>query len=146
MIYFNKNTKNDIILTLRENSVLWNVSGITPFYLFQFTSENNNRPLYFTPQNISSSYDQQRFDEFYIIESGLTYQNLTANTPSINLSPAIFWNYQIYEQLNQYNLDPTQTISTVEVGKVFVSGYTGYVAQTYTYTGSSYYQTYQINP
>jgi L-lysine 2,3-aminomutase len=140
MIHILKNTVNDCVFTLRENSSLWNISGITPYYLFQFTSENTNQSIYFTATDITPQSSITRYDEFYIIETGSTYQNLTAGT--INLNPGGYYTYQIYEQVNPYNLSVANTQSMVEKGIVQVSGETGYSPTFYTQSGSSKFVTY----
>lgn len=131
LLYLKQNTVNDVVLTLREKSLLWTYSAITPFYLFEFTSPTTNSSLRFVADNISSLSAQDSYDEFHIITTASTYTNLSAGT--ISLNPAIFWEYNVYEQTNQYNFDTTQTVSCVEKGKVFYSAATqdfGYIKMT----------------
>jgi hypothetical protein len=142
MIFLKQNTSNDVILTLQEKSLLWQNSGITPNYLFVFSSDTTNKTLNFCPTNISSSSSSTRYDEFTIIESGTTYQNLTGNCV-VNLNPAYFWTYTIFEQISPYNLLINNTIGPVETGKVMISGYTSeQQAFTYYNNTNNQYDTY----
>lgn len=142
MIFIQKNSSNDVYLTLRESSsVASNSTGVT-YYLFNFKSVQTQQDLYFCPVPISSV---TRYDSFRIIESGLTAVSLTGGT--INLAPNYFFDYYIYEQsslANQYNLYLTGTTGTIiEQGKVLVSG--GTYGTTYIrYNDSGQTQT-QIN-
>ena len=136
MVDINKNTINDVVFTLQEKSQLWNLSGISPFYLFSLKSQHTNETINFISNNIAASSAKSRYDEFYFIETGSSYTNLTAGT--INLTPAIFWDYTVYEQILQYNLNIAQTIGIVERGRIFVNdsistfNYTSYSGQTGT--------------
>ena len=129
-----KNTSNDCVFTLREKSQLWNLSGITPFYLFSFTSQQTNQIINFVSTNLADLTAQTRYDEFLIVETGSTHVNLSAGT--INLTPAIFWDYVVYEQLSQFNFNTAKTIGVVEHGRIYVNdtvdtfNYLSYSGQT----------------
>ena len=86
MIRINKNTINDCVFTLRENSLLWNESGITPYYLFQFTNQQTQETKLFVADNVASFSAQSRYDEFYIVETGNTYTNLSAATSKFRIA------------------------------------------------------------
>lgn len=141
--YLKQNTINNCIFTLREKSLLWQNSGITPYYLFQFISQTSRQEVLFVANNLSSLSAQNSYDEFNIICTGATQTNFSAGT--IHLNPASSWRYNVYEQLNQYNFDVNQCISRVETGMVIYSSAT----QDFTYikmTGDSNYiafNTYQ---
>lgn len=132
MILINKNQNNYITVTLQEKTTL-----DTPYYLFKFKNDVQGNVVRFTAQDISAYPD--RFNQFLITEtSGTT--NLTSGV--IELEPAGFWTYTIFEQSSSTNLDESSTTSVVEVGKVRVVGsITNYQkygeARTYTsYDGS----------
>lgn len=125
-IHLKQNTINDVILTLREKSLLWTYSSITPYYLFEFISPTTNQTIYFVADNLSSLSAQNSYDEFNIITTGITNVNYSAGT--IHLNPAMFWTYNVYEQTNQYNFNVSNTISKVETGKVM------YTASTQDFT------------
>jgi len=139
MVILNHNSANEVVLNLTSNSQLWNVSGITPYFLFQFTSESSNATIYFVSSNISTA--TTRYDEFIITETGSTYVNLTNG--DLYLRPSIYWNYTVYEQTSQFNLNPNNTVGVVNSGLVFVSGYTGYNPTYYINTGTSIFTYYQ---
>ena len=141
MVILNHNTVNNVVLNLTSNSQLWNVSGITPFYLFQFTSENSNASVYFVSENISTA--TTRYDSFLIAETGSTYVNLYEGV--LSLRPSIYWVYTVYEQTDQFNFDPNNTVGIVGGGLVFVSGYTGYNPTYYINTGTSIFTYYGYN-
>lgn len=136
----NKNSNNDWILTLRENSTLWSQSGVTPYYLFSITSDTTNQVINFVADNISPFSAQSRYDEFTIIETGSTFTNLTAGT--INLQPETYWTLHVYEQTTRNNLDITQTVGLVEVDKVRVNGVIEAPLTYYSPTGNTGYYTY----
>jgi hypothetical protein len=135
MILLNHNLSNDVILTLQENSQLWQVSGITPYYLFSFSSETTNKIVNFAPDDIAAFSAKSRYNEFTIIESGGT-QTLTGSCV-VNLNPSDWWTYVCYEQTNQYNLNPLNTFGIVETGKVLISGITTQQEQYDFYTGNT---------
>ncbi len=139
LIYLNQNQENNVVLTLREKSLLWLYSSYTPFYLFQFTNVTTNQTLFFTGPNLSSLSAQDSYDQFNIICTGATYVNYSAST--INLNPGMFWTYKVYEQQDQYNFQLSGTVSCVETGKVMFCAAT----QDFSYinmTGNSSYITF----
>ena len=116
LIYLNQNQSNNVILTCQENSLLWNYSGITPFYLFQLSSATTHEQILFVADNLSPLSAQNSYDKFTIICTGASYVNLSAGV--IHLNPGMFWHYNVYEQVDQYNFDLANTVSKVESGKV----------------------------
>lgn len=137
LIYLNQYQSNNVVLTLQENSLLFNYSGISPYYLFQLSSKTTHEQIYFVADNISPLSAQNSYDRFTIICTGKTDVNLSAGT--IHLNPGMFWHYNIYEQLNQYNFDVNNTISKVESGKVqFIPSVVEapYISATFTGTGT----------
>lgn len=139
LIYLNQNQTNQVYLTLREKSLLWIYSSITPYYLFTFKNQTTNQTLIFTAPNQASLSAQSSYDLFNITCTGSSYVNLSAGT--ISLNPGIFWEYKIYEQNQQFNFNVANTVSCVEVGKVFYSAATNspdYISMT----GNSSYITF----
>ena len=136
-------TSNDVVLNLTSNSQAWVNSGITPFFLFEFTSQNNNQTVYFVGNNVSTA--TSRYDEIYITETGSTYTNLSAST--LSLWPAMYWTYVVYEQPYpiQYNFDPSICVGIVDNGLVLVSGYTAYSPAQYVNPATSTYTTYRYS-
>jgi hypothetical protein len=104
LIYLNQNSSNNVILTLNENSLLFNYSSITPYYLFHFSSVTTNEQIYFTATNLAPLSAQNSYDKFNIICTGA--------------SSGMFWHYNIYEQTQRYNFNIANTVSKVESGKV----------------------------
>lgn len=119
-IYLQQNSANNVYLTLREKSLLWTYSSITPYYLFNFISPTTKQTIAFVSDNLAPFSAQDSYDLFNIITTGATAVNYSAGT--IHLNPGMFWNYKVYEQLNQFNFDVANTISEVENGKVQFSG------------------------
>jgi len=105
-------TTNTVELTLKEKSTL-----ATPYYLFEFTNDSSKTPLLFTAAD--NSLNKDRYNSFNITLTGGTV-NYSAGTIG-NLNSG-FYQYSIYEQTAQYNLYVSATTSTVETGKVLVSG------------------------
>lgn len=120
MIYINKNSSNSVVATLQENSQIWALSGLQPYYLFSLSSDTTGSVVNFVADNIAADTARTRYDEFNWIETGSTFTNLTGGT--INLTPSDFWTYTAYEQYTRDNLDPTQSYGVVEIGKVMVIG------------------------
>lgn len=136
LIALKQNTINDVVLTLREKSLLWIYSATTPFYLFSFINQTTKQTINFVADNISPLSAQNAYDEFLITCTGATSVNLSAGT--IWLNPAITWQYNVYEQNQQYNFNPQNSVSLVETGIVQYSSQT----QDFTYikmTGNTNY-------
>lgn len=115
MLLINKNTTNNLYLTLNESSEIYSTGG-TPFYLFklEFEQDNGYTTKYFNSSGTSSN---QRCNSFSIIESGST-EYYTGNTISLSLSTGQY-KYSVYEQLSSSNLS-TSGLNQVETGRLFV--------------------------
>ena len=135
-IFLNQNMRNMVYLTLQENSTLFTYSGIQPYYLFVFSSQTTNQSFNFVSNNLASISARSSYDQFQIVCTNPSAVNLSAGT--IHLNPAVFWHYSVYEQLNQYNFNISNTVGLVEQGKVQYSAATQDFAYT-TMTGDSTY-------
>lgn len=126
MIYLKQNTINtDVVLTLQPTSTLFIYSAIQPYYLFEFSSPMTNSTIRFVAPDTAPVSARTSYDQFTIITTGSSYVNYTAGT--ISLAPGTFWEYNIYEQVGQYNLDLSGTTSMIKSGKVLYSGTTSQV-------------------
>lgn len=112
MIVINKGQNNTIVVTLDEKRTL-----TAPTYLFKFTNDVTGTAVRFIAAN-QSAYTY-RYDQFLITETSGTI-NLTSGV--IELSPAGFWSYVIYEQTSTTSLDEKLSTGVVETGKVKVIG------------------------
>lgn len=113
MIYLYKNLANTVILELTLESSL-----INPFYLFEFSNDlNPSNVSYFTGTDLSQF--KCRYNRFTIIETGVTYTNLTAAT--LNLLTGSY-NYNIYEATGLTLSVSGTTGRVVNTGKVIVTG------------------------
>ena len=119
MLNLTQNNNNLCTLELTCNSNYYTFSGIMPYYLFLFESDTTHQQIYFVSDNIAPISARTSYDQFIITESGSTFQNLTGGT--IHLSPGFFWTYTIWEQLNQYNLNPALALDIVDTGRVMFS-------------------------
>ena len=116
MIRFLKNSTNNVVVTLTENSTVTN-----PIYLFMFTNQTSNVPYYFIGTD-TSSY-KTRYNKFSIIEK------VSANTLNgeVTLGFNGYYNYTVY-QTSLANTSGLTTAAdavpfitkTVEVGVVDV--------------------------
>lgn len=116
MNYINKNQSNNVIFTLTENQTLTN-----PYYLFSLTSHLSKVEYNFICNDISSA--TSRYNKFIVVETGRTFQNLTAGT--VSLTDNGFYTYKIYEQSSPVNLDVSLVDGVLlEQGLLYVSGST----------------------
>ena len=116
VIRFLKNSTNNVVVTLTENSTVTN-----PIYLFMFTNQTSNVPYYFIGTD-TSSY-KTRYNKFSIIEK------VSANTLNgeVTLGFNGYYNYTVY-QTSLANTSGLTTAAdavpfitkTVEVGVVDV--------------------------
>jgi hypothetical protein len=104
MIKIEKNSTNNVVLTLSEKTTLTDA-----YYLFEFTSDETKDTRYIIPTDISPN--KIRYNEFEIIEPNDV--SLTVGT----------WKYRIYEQVSSTNTD-TNGLNEVECGRVDVIGST----------------------
>ena len=112
MIKLEQNTVNDVVLTLREMTTISN-----PFYLFEFVSDDTNESKVFTASDVSTN--KGRYNEFKIELSDGTEDLLNG---VIKLPLKGFYQYHIYSQVSETNLDLANITELVEVGKVYVNG------------------------
>lgn len=115
MIYIEKNTQNNFVLTLSENSRLTN-----PFFLFLFQNEYqlDASPILWTAPD--TSHYTNRYNQFNLIESATGSE--TGGTGSLNLVSGQY-SYTIYEA-STYSIPLSLTQSTgrvVEEGRMVVS-------------------------
>jgi hypothetical protein len=101
MIYLTKDSTSDIILTLKEKQTL-----ATPNYLFRFVHRSTNVEVKFVLLNAAdiSAY-KDRFNEFQIV----------VNTYFSNKESGE-WEYFIYEQTSNSNVNPDDATGLLEVG------------------------------
>jgi hypothetical protein len=136
-IFLNKNSSNDVVLTLSE---LVTLTGTDVYFLFRFISVDTKDDILFT--GFDSSTNPIRYNRFTIVETGGT-QNLTAAT--INMPVAGYWKYEAYQMTDPANLHLSGvTGGPIEYGKVFLSG--SNLSQTqYVYSGAASLYTYPLN-
>lgn len=109
MILINKNSTNNVILTLAEKTTLENV-----VYLFEVINDASSEVKCFIADDVS--INKIRYNEFNLIEN--TTENLLNGTFELEL--AGFYTYNIYEQTSTTNLDPTLATNLIETGKLNV--------------------------
>jgi len=109
MIRLEENTANTVVVTLTENATL-----LTPYYLFEFISDDTNESKIFIASNISTN--KSRYDEFTITTTTGVEDLLNG---VIDLKTKGYYTYNIYEQVSATNLDLANITSLVEVGKVY---------------------------
>lgn len=115
MIYIEKSTTNNVILTLSESSKL-----TTPNFLFVFLNEYNleAQSITFSTPDISSYTN--RYNQFVIVESATGSTTGGYNVP-LNLVSGQY-KYTVYEGLTA-SLDINQTTGIIiEEGRMVVSG------------------------
>jgi hypothetical protein len=114
MIYIEKNTINNIVLTLTENSQL-----ASPFFLFKFVNEYNLNatPIWWTTPDISNFTN--RYNQFVLVENGTG-----STTGGISTALSLVggqWTYTVYESTTQ-TLDVALTTGRIiEIGRMVVS-------------------------
>lgn len=127
MLVINKDTTNNLIVTLQEKVTLTN-----PYYLFVFTNDIQLNTVAFIQSNTSTH--TERYDKFVLTETSGA-QNYYNGT--VELLPLGSWTYRVYEQTSSTNLDPALAYGLLEVGQAKVVGtnetYSKYVSQDITY-------------
>jgi hypothetical protein len=120
VIRFLKNSTNNVVVTLTENSTVTN-----PIYLFLFTNQTSNVPYYFISQDVSAY--KSRYNKFVVVEDDEVEPNTVYGTIVLGFNG--YYNYTVYQTSltpMQVNLltDAVQAIpyitKTVEVGVVDV--------------------------
>ena len=89
MFILNLDKINIVVLTLDEKRTISN-----PNYIFEVTYDQTGDNKFFFAQDISTN--PSRYNLFNIRISGTT-ENLTGNTPTVNLQPEGLWSYKVYE-------------------------------------------------
>ena len=110
MILINKNSSNEVVLTLSEKT---SIVGAT--YLFEFINDATKETKLFISQDYSNN--KERFNIFNIIETS-TEVPLTGR---VSLSVGN-WKYNIYQQTSTTNLVVANSGTKVENGRVDVVG------------------------
>lgn len=110
MILINKNSSNEVVLTLSEKTTIVNAT-----YLFEFTNDATKEIKTFIAVDFSNN--KERFNIFNIIETS-TEVPLTGR---ISLTVGD-WKYKIYEQTSTTNLIVANSGNLVENGRVDVIG------------------------
>jgi hypothetical protein len=110
MILINKNSSNEVVLTLSEKT-----SIASPTYLFEFINDATKETKLFISQDYSNN--KERFNIFNIIETS-TEVPLTGR---VSLSVGN-WKYNIYQQTSTTNLVVANSGAKVENGRVDVVG------------------------
>ena len=110
MILINKNSSNEVVLTLSEKTTI-----VEPTYLFEFTNDSTKETKVFISADYSNN--KERFNVFNIIET-LIEVPLTGR---VRLTIGN-WKYKIYEQVSPSNLIVANADRLVENGRVEVKG------------------------
>ena len=110
MILINKNSSNEVVLTLSEKT-----SITSPTYLFEFTNDSTKQTKVFISADLS--INKERYNEFNIIETS-TEVPLTGRV-SLTVGD---WKYKIYQQASTTNLVVANASGLVENGRVEVKG------------------------
>lgn len=113
MIKLQRETSNDVVVTLTEKTTIEN-----PTYLFSFKNDITNEYKNFIAADTSTSTD--RYNEFTIVEVGNGAEDLL--TGRIALTEYGFYSYFIYAQESTTNLIPADADELVEQGKMKLIG------------------------
>lgn len=140
MILLNQNTTNNVYLTLSDSVTL---SATPHYFLFRFIDQTTNSEVLFTASDISTN--TINYNQFQItLTSSTVYQNLSAGT--IYLAPDGKWEYEVYNQYSQYNLQLSGvTGDAIEYGYIKVSGTPNTIINTYYSGASNSYSYYTPN-
>jgi len=125
MIYIDKNTTNEIYLTLTESTTASN-----PHFLFRFDYESymTDNPIFYSTDGLSTS--TTRYNKFVLVDSDITgtassTQSSIGFTASLNLKGGQ-WKYTIYVSENPidvYSLSGvTASNNIIEIGRMYVDG------------------------
>lgn len=113
MIKLERNTSNDVVLTLTEKTTIE-----SPTYLFSFKNDITNEYKNFIAADTSTSTN--RYNEFTIVEVGAGIEDLLNG--EIRLTEYGFYTYFIYAQSSPTNLVPADADELVEQGKMKLIG------------------------
>jgi len=110
MILINKNSSNDVVLTLSEKT---SIVGAT--YLFEFINDATKETKLFISQDYSNN--KERFNIFNIIETSTEVPLMGRVSLAVGN-----WKYNIYQQTSTTNLVVANSGAKVENGRVDVVG------------------------
>ncbi len=116
MIEIIQGTSNSVVVTLDEKTTISN-----PYYLFSFT--NVTTGLNKTFIGLDTSCNTERYNFFTVVEP-----------TTVELTDPGQWDYIIYAQTSDSNLDPLNADETVETGMVKVIDPTASPDINYTLT------------
>jgi hypothetical protein len=115
MIYINKNSTNNFVLTLNETSRLTN-----PYYLFQFTNDYVLDSKSILWSQVDTSSYTNRYNQFKLIEAT---SGSTSGGTAVSLSLiAGQYDYKVYESTGQTLSISATTGRIVETGRMVVAG------------------------
>ena len=134
MILLNKNSTSKVVLTLSELVTI----DAPAYFLFEFISDDTKESIFFTAEDISTN--ACRYNEFDItLTDGATDPTIGL----IDLDLNGYYKYNVYQQIGQFNLDPTNADGIIEYGKVYVKGELKPVTTSYTENEENTYKAYQ---
>jgi hypothetical protein len=134
MIVLNKNSTSKVVLTLSESVTIED----PVYFLFEVISDDTKKSKFFTAEDVTLNYC--RYNEFEItLTSGA--QDPTIGVIDLKLNG--YYKYNVYQQDDQFNLNPSLSSGIVETGKLYVNGELKPVISTYTDNDNNTYNTYQ---
>ena len=119
MINLTKGATAAVYLTLWEKSDL-----ATPYYLFEFKSNDTGNATYATADDWSSFKPRMNVFTFSVMVG-------SATAGYINLEPGTY-DYVVYETEYQYNLNVASASQVVEIGLMTISGTVSEYSPIYT--------------
>lgn len=114
MIYIQKNTTNNVVLTLTEKSNL-----VNPNYLFEFTNQFNDNPVTIYYTTTDASLAKQRYNLFNI-EENVTGSTTGGTSVAMSLMAGQYV-YNVYESSASTLSVSATTGVIVETGRMVVS-------------------------
>lgn len=121
MIILTANTTSTFTVSPDLLSTIAMDSGLTPYYLFEFINRNSLVKYYTIPVQISANTSYRTYQ--ITIPASSALNNVTGGTIYL---PTAQYDYNIYEQVQEYNTGLTNTISKVDVGVAIVHKYNIY--------------------
>jgi len=134
MILLNKNSTSKVVLTLSESVTI----AEPVYFLFEIISDDTLNSVFFTAEDFSTNIC--RYNEFEITLTSGT-QDLTIGIIDLELNG--YYKYNVYQQADQFNLDPNQASGIIENGKVYVKGELKPVTTSYTDNNNNTYISYE---
>jgi len=121
MIKLTQSASTNVVLSLQEVTTL-----ATPYYVFEFTSDDTGVSKVFTGVDISTNI--ARYNEFVIELNSVE----DLNNSIIDLPLKGFYKYKIYSTAVLNDLDLANVTELVESGKVYVDGSEQITKTTYS--------------